>query len=424
MTIIIGAGISGLVAARKISGKENVTILEKDNGVGGRIRTDSFNGFKVDIGTQCFFEGYRNTFDLIREVNLEKDIIELKEPSISFYRNGKFYPFNIKGFLSFGSIKEKYYVLKLLKKIKDIDKKSGLSFTKLDSVEKLDELSIADWVIENFNEDFLEYSVQPIVSGLVLTAPENVSAAYGLPLLKHVIEKAFILKNGIGSLAEKIVKDLPKNTSLKLNSDVEEILIDDNEVKGVRYKNKGGSILVEDKNVISSIPIPSLLEITKNLPNEFKKNLSKVEYAPCVHVLVALEKDVSGTWGLFFSRKDFDKFSVITNTQRKGKQFVSNNNFMLEIFIYGESAEKLLNKTDDEISDSILEDLKLIFPKIEDEIVWHRAIKIKHAMSIPKPGFLELRKCFFNLPVEGLKLCGDYMYWPSVEAAICSGLKV
>jgi len=424
MAIVVGAGIAGLVAARKAAARgEDVLILEKEDGVGGRIRTKDFNGFNVDIGTQCLFEGYENTFGLIKAMGLEKEIKELKEPSTSVYRSGRFHTSNVKGLISFGSIREKYYAIKLLKRIKAIDRETNLSFCKVDSMEKYDELTLSDWVLENFNEDFLEYLIQPLVSGLTLTAPENISAAYGLPLLKHFMEKAFILEKGVGSLAEKIVENLPKNAQLKLNSEVEEISIEDNTVIGVSYKLNGEPISVNDKNVICSLPIPLLLDSAKGLPTDVKKNLSTVKYAPCVHAIIELKKSLNKTWGSFFSRKDFEGFSVITETQKKGAQFTPKSKSMLEVFLYGKVAEACLNKTSDEIFDLVLSDLKVIYPKIEDQTGHYDAIKMRYAMPIPQPGFLKLRN-YFNLPVEGLKLCGDYMYWPSVESAVYSGLTV
>jgi renalase len=53
--IIIGAGISGLSAARILSEKgHEITILDKGRGVGGRMSTRSIENAKADHGTQYF----------------------------------------------------------------------------------------------------------------------------------------------------------------------------------------------------------------------------------------------------------------------------------------------------------------------------------------------------------------------------------
>ena len=58
-TLIIGAGLSGLTAARvlKLAGRK-VKIIEASDGPGGRVRTDEVNGFLLDRGFQVFLTAY------------------------------------------------------------------------------------------------------------------------------------------------------------------------------------------------------------------------------------------------------------------------------------------------------------------------------------------------------------------------------
>ena len=57
--IIIGAGLSGLTAANvlKAAGR-SVIVLEASDGIGGRVRTDYFNGFQLDRGFQVLLTAY------------------------------------------------------------------------------------------------------------------------------------------------------------------------------------------------------------------------------------------------------------------------------------------------------------------------------------------------------------------------------
>ena len=57
--IIVGGGISGLVCAGKLQDAGvNVTLVEAADAVGGRIRTDVVDGFRLDRGFQVFLTGY------------------------------------------------------------------------------------------------------------------------------------------------------------------------------------------------------------------------------------------------------------------------------------------------------------------------------------------------------------------------------
>ncbi|MDB6070371.1 MAG: oxidoreductase, partial [Verrucomicrobiales bacterium] len=75
--IIIGAGLAGLCCARRlVESGVRVTILEASDGVGGRVRTDVVEGFRLDRGFQVFLTSYPEA----RRV-LDYDALNLK----SFY---------------------------------------------------------------------------------------------------------------------------------------------------------------------------------------------------------------------------------------------------------------------------------------------------------------------------------------------------
>lgn len=52
--VIIGAGVAGIAAARKLleRGFRNILVLEAENRIGGRIQTIPFGGNVVDLGAQ------------------------------------------------------------------------------------------------------------------------------------------------------------------------------------------------------------------------------------------------------------------------------------------------------------------------------------------------------------------------------------
>lgn len=57
--VIVGAGLAGLCAARSTIGAGLQTVvLEADDGVGGRVRTDLVDGFLLDRGFQILLTGY------------------------------------------------------------------------------------------------------------------------------------------------------------------------------------------------------------------------------------------------------------------------------------------------------------------------------------------------------------------------------
>ena len=57
--IIIGGGLAGLACARRlVEAGKRCQILEADDRIGGRVRTDTVDGFRLDRGFQVFLTAY------------------------------------------------------------------------------------------------------------------------------------------------------------------------------------------------------------------------------------------------------------------------------------------------------------------------------------------------------------------------------
>lgn len=69
---IIGAGVSGLSTAYYLEekGYENITVLEKENRVGGKCNSIEYNGKVYEIGSILFFDHNHHMMELIEEFNI------------------------------------------------------------------------------------------------------------------------------------------------------------------------------------------------------------------------------------------------------------------------------------------------------------------------------------------------------------------
>jgi protoporphyrinogen oxidase len=86
---IVGAGLSGLTAARILSeGGFQPFLFEASDDIGGRLRTDSVQGFRLDRGFQVFFTGYRNAAALLNYKALD---LRAFAPGAHIYTGNRFH---------------------------------------------------------------------------------------------------------------------------------------------------------------------------------------------------------------------------------------------------------------------------------------------------------------------------------------------
>jgi len=88
---VIGAGISGLTIADYYPDKKDVIVIEKNDFLGGRIKTLHSASSSFEIGSQFFCKSDSNFRTLIDKKKLNEDVIPLDFSDISFFYNDKLF---------------------------------------------------------------------------------------------------------------------------------------------------------------------------------------------------------------------------------------------------------------------------------------------------------------------------------------------
>ncbi len=85
---IIGAGLSGLTAAKQLSQYANVTLFEKSRGVGGRMSTRRAEPYFFDHGVPCF-EAYSDEFKEFLSPMIKAGVVARWDARFVEFRNGR-----------------------------------------------------------------------------------------------------------------------------------------------------------------------------------------------------------------------------------------------------------------------------------------------------------------------------------------------
>ena len=120
-TLVIGAGLSGLSCAVRLhEAGQRVIVLEASDEIGGRVRTDHIDSFRLDRGFQVFLDAYPEASNF-----LDLDALDLRpfEPGALVWKNGTLHslmdvfrrPMALlsSAFAPIGTVKDKLLVAKL-----------------------------------------------------------------------------------------------------------------------------------------------------------------------------------------------------------------------------------------------------------------------------------------------------------------------
>lgn len=220
---IIGAGVSGLVAAATLEAKGyQPVILEASHTVGGRVKTDMVEGYQMDHGFQVLLESYPYA-----QKHLDYEALQLQklQPGAVIFEYGKKYtigdPVRNFGFLfstltaNIGSIGDKFKILKLNRQLKRKTIEKIFESQEATTLEYLQDFGFTDTIIQKF--------FRPFFTGIFLEPDLQTSSRMFEFVYKMFGEGlATIPKAGAGAISEQLYKKLSK-TDLQFDSRVTSI---------------------------------------------------------------------------------------------------------------------------------------------------------------------------------------------------------
>ncbi|VEP15836.1 Amine oxidase [Hyella patelloides LEGE 07179] len=266
-TVVIGGGPAGLTAAYELSkqGKKSI-VFEKADRVGGISRTETYKGYRFDIGGHRFFTKVGEVEQLWQEV-MGDEFIKVPRLSRIYYKNRFFSyplePYNALsnlGFINSTLIMWSYFKAKV----------------QPHPVEE----NFEQWVSNRFGKRLYETFFKTYtekVWGIPCTEIRADWAAQrikGLSLKKAIINAVFGSNNtktlikefnypvfGPGQMWERFQQILDsKGSPVHLNTEVIEVKREDYRVNSVTIKQNGQTEEVSGENFVSSMPVSLLLK--------------------------------------------------------------------------------------------------------------------------------------------------------------------
>ena len=399
-TVIIGGGISGLTCAKYLNEKGySFMLLEGSDALGGRVRTDKVDGFLLDRGFQILLTNYPEAKKILNYNNLdlkyfgsgamikaEKGFMKMENP----FRNKMAYL--TMAFSSVGSLSDKLKIRKFANELSDIPDDE---FFKMEATDTLTFLRNYGWSEKMINNFF-----KPFYGGVFLENDLVTSSNFFQFTFKQFFKgDAAIPADGMQAIPEQIAEMLPRN-SIRKNA----------RVKGFEANQiflDGGEVITADRIVVATDPKTSdklLGETNERTYNVTTCTYFSAETSPLKgQKFIALNPNRRGAVHNVCVPSD-----ISSHYRNAGKSLISVSTQGLEKL----DERNLTNRIKRELFDwfgasvNVWKHLKTYH--IPESLVQYRAGSKRQNSKLG----------------DNLYRCGDYLAYPSLNAAMQTGREV
>ncbi|MDO9553828.1 NAD(P)/FAD-dependent oxidoreductase [Rhodonellum sp.] len=396
---IVGAGISGLIAAYELERAGiSPVILEASDGVGGRVRTDDVNGFLLDRGFQVLLTAYP---EAIRYLDYQELHLKTFDPGAVVMKPGNLFTIHDPlrqpskvinmAFSPVGTLKDKIKIFLLTQSLKKKSEEEIFAEPSMSTLKFLQQYGFSEKIIENF--------FKPFFKGIFLEENlETSSRMFKFVFKMFGIGNAAVPELGMQAIPNQLSQKLQK-TTIKLNTPVEKI-------EGNQIILKSGERILADKIIIATRPDLLLPQLSGQFkPDRKVINLYfSLEKSFMISPMIALVPDES---------------------------FLSNNLvFMTDVSpAYSKEGKALLSVSviknvgvDDSLAKKIAIEMEALTGIKSEHFKWIKTYEIQEAL--PDLDDLQNSIPFSNTKImDGVFLAGDYLLNGSINAAMTSGRK-
>ncbi len=417
--------MAGLSAARYLmKAGIDVTVLEKNAYVGGRVHTDTADGFEFDTGAQFLTNFYTNTQQLIHELKL-RDMVLPISGGTAISRSGRLYEISSVSHLLFThlvSFRSKRTLTKLLWPIL-------IHWRKLDNhsfhkAYMLDTRSISEYAHRALNDELLAYVLQPPLSGIFYWTPERTSQAMLFILLKaNIGMKLFTLRHGLGRLPVAMAADLKVHCNAEV-AGVARAMSGDYKVEASFYGQKRQFVA---DGVVCATPAITVSTLFPDLNTKQRAFFEAIHYSKSVAVAVGLKRRIpSNLYGLFCPDREIKYLGTVSLKSAKIPDQTPTENELIALFSSAQAGQELLNEEDEDILDKLWTDLKktgLAYDPSNARL-FYRVYRWHQALPEFDVGHFKRLKTFADGEIESgnVVFAGDYLGGAFIEGAVTSGL--
>jgi protoporphyrinogen/coproporphyrinogen III oxidase len=422
--IVVGAGIAGLAAAFRLqqAGAE-VTVLERSDRVGGRIRTVESDGYRMDTAASVLLTTYRRTLRLIQDAGLAGELVSTPD-LLGIARPDRVHHIHSRrrvDLLRTGLLDPRSK-LRLGRALFDIYRHRAILRRPTDpAIQRLDVETVEHYAKRLLTDDALHYFVEPLTGDFYMVPPAELSLVNLFLLLQTMVGADFVnCEHGMQFLPEGLARGL----KVEFSAQVTEIESDASGAT-VTWNGSGGTERVERGDaVVVAIPAGQAAAILPQLNSAQCEFLTGVRYARSLVVTLTLDKPPAerAMW-LTVPDRTHPDVNVMILDHNKAPGRVPAGAAMATVYWHRDWAARHWELADDQVVSAAIDGVAQVIPDVAGNVnngyVWRWD---PCTVARPPGGFGALATFASTLdPASPIQLAGDYFAISTVEKSLASG---
>jgi oxygen-dependent protoporphyrinogen oxidase len=420
--VVIGSGMSGLTAARKLSESGwSVTVLERNRWVGGRVREIACDDARIDVGASFVTDFYFHTRDIMKLIGLEKELVRFSLDS-GVNLNGKIKPlWPVADMVKGGLLPISAMIRIVLGTMTLAPKWASLNPGELESAIAYDTETAQSWSKRVYGRDVTDRVIKPVLRGVVHWDAETTSRAVLFTMLKAFVAypHAYVPRTGMAALPRQMADGLAVRTGAQVL-----------EVVGrgagwtVAYDLDGRRETLTVDAVVCSAPATEVPRLVPKLTGEERGFFDGIRYSSTAVAVVKVDSPDALRRSIWFTAEDQPVIVGVTPHVFRDQARADS---IVRISLSDAAYRSNAHLSDAELGQFILDSARgipqlspiLSAGKVIGLARWPQALPIFDVGHLRKVRSWTIRQG----QSKSLAFAGDYLHGPYMEGAVRSGLE-
>ncbi|MFF3270879.1 protoporphyrinogen/coproporphyrinogen oxidase [Streptomyces chrestomyceticus] len=391
--VVVGGGIAGLSAAFRLQQAGCETVVLESAGpemAGGRMATVNVSGFAVNRAATILIHSYRELIRLIAAAGLAGEVVPggdlfglVRGGRVDRVRLGSRRQLATGGLLTSFPLGDIGKLLRDYRRVRPLLTPHDMSPMAAADFESVHQYATR----RGLRPETLEYLLDPLVSGLCLGEPEEVSAAMPFVFLDVILFGGgfFTSKEGVGFLPKGLARQLTVEYHAQVTS-VEER----GEEVAVTWHRPGEAEHLETAAAcVLAVPPPQVPQLYGQLTADQREFLDDAPYARSIHVAFGLDRPTAERAMLVqASRVEHPDLCAFVLEHNLSPQRVPEGAGLVMTHLRGAWSDRNWDLGDDKVVDHVLAGVRRmgILPELERHTTMTHIWRVSPCLIGRRPG--------------------------------------